>query len=289
MRSAIRFLDAHGQPLDALEDAVQVSSAGQGWQGVTVETGHNEEWAVDDLAPDAHYLAFNMGSTPLEWEAKINGRFQRVRNDPGALWFCPAGESFSHRVAAPSDFALVTISPAAFARWTAGRPLNMVRRYGLSAPQLTHLTLALTEEARRDSPNGALFVEALGSALAIGLAPLLGAREQAAVGALPAPRLQKVLDYIEAHLAEDVTVDMLAAVAHFSPAHFARAFKTALQVAPHRYVLERRLARAREALERGVALSVVATECGFTDQSHLGRAFKTAFGMTPAQVLRRVK
>lgn len=284
MRSAIRFLDATGRPLEALAGSdMSLSSQGLGWSGLTVEAGFNESWLADELVPSSHYLAWNVGAEPLTWDAKVGGRFQAVTNAPGELWFCPAGESFTHIVSAPSHFLLVTIEPEQLQKWTGGRRAALDRRYGMASTQLDHLARALAFEAERGNPNGSLFVDALGSALAQGIVSLFGDAPAQREGALSALRLKRVLDYVDAHLGDNLTIEVLATQAAYSPTHFARAFKAAMEVAPHRYVMRRRLERAQELIRRQTPLAEVALTLGFNDQSHFTKAFSAAFGTTPAR------
>jgi AraC-like DNA-binding protein len=63
----------------------------------------------------------------------------------------------------------------------------------------------------------------------------------------------------------------------------ARHFRAAFATSPHRYLLMRRLQRARAMIGAGEALSDAAFATGFADQSHLNRHFKKAYGMTPGQ------
>ena len=67
-----------------------------------------------------------------------------------------------------------------------------------------------------------------------------------------------------------------------SPYHFLRLFKESMGLTPYRYVIERRVERARELLRRSsLPISEVALSCGFTDQSHLSWHFKRLVGLTP--------
>ena len=65
--------------------------------------------------------------------------------------------------------------------------------------------------------------------------------------------------------------------------HFARAFKQATGETPHRFVLRRRLERAKLALARGEPPVQVAAACGFASQSHFGVRFQEATGLTPGR------
>ena len=112
----------------------------------------------------------------------------------------------------------------------------------------------------------------------------LGAR-----GGLAAGARRRVIDWVEAHLAESFTLADLAAQAALSEFHFARMFRVSMGVTPHAWVAQRRLARACELLsERRPAaahlpLEQVAAACGYANASHLSRRFRAALGLTPAQ------
>ncbi len=93
----------------------------------------------------------------------------------------------------------------------------------------------------------------------------------------------RVIDYIEENLACDLRLVELSSIAGVSRSHFARAFRNAVGMAPHAFVLQRRLARAVELLTpRTVSMREVAARCGFADQAHLTRAFKGQFGHPPS-------
>ena len=93
----------------------------------------------------------------------------------------------------------------------------------------------------------------------------------------------RVIDYIEENLACDLRLVELSSVAGISRSHFARAFRNSVGMAPHAFVLQRRLARAVEWLTpRTLSMREVAARCGFADQAHLTRAFKSQFGRPPS-------
>ncbi len=95
--------------------------------------------------------------------------------------------------------------------------------------------------------------------------------------------VRRVIDYIEANLACDLKLVELSAVAGTSRSHFARAFRNTVGMTPHAFVLQRRLARAVEWLTpRTLSVREVAARCGFADQAHLARAFKSQFGHPPS-------
>ena len=88
---------------------------------------------------------------------------------------------------------------------------------------------------------------------------------------------------IEAELDQDISLQPLADAAGLSMFHFAKAFKSALGLPPRQYVIERRLARARDLLSAtALPLADIAYAVGFSSQSHMTAAFSARLGVTPA-------
>jgi AraC-like DNA-binding protein len=110
-----------------------------------------------------------------------------------------------------------------------------------------------------------------------------------AKGRLDRRRLFRVLDYIDRHLEGDLTLDSMASVACLSRFHFARAFKRAVGQSPLRYVMARRLERAKVLLTEGEApLVEIALALQFSSQANFTRAFRQSAGMAPGQYRREV-
>lgn len=105
-----------------------------------------------------------------------------------------------------------------------------------------------------------------------------------------APHLRKrLVDYIEQHLDEPLALGELAQLAALSEYHFARMFSASFSMPPHRYVLQRRLLRARELLQHGdLPLGEIGLACGFASASHFSNRFRQAFGAAPG-LLRAVR
>jgi AraC family transcriptional regulator len=101
---------------------------------------------------------------------------------------------------------------------------------------------------------------------------------------MPQLRLNRVIAYVESHLASDLSLSRLADVAGMSAFYFCRAFKQSTGITPHRYVLTRRMEQAKRLLEtNGVSLLEIAEQVGFSDQSQFTRVFHRLVGTTPAQ------
>ena len=102
------------------------------------------------------------------------------------------------------------------------------------------------------------------------------------------PRVaQKAREYLHANARYDIGLDQLAAATGVDRFRLTRAFKAAYGIAPHASLVQLRLATARRLLARGELPATIAMELGFSDQSHLGRWFVRAYGLTPALYRKR--
>jgi AraC-like DNA-binding protein len=148
---------------------------------------------------------------------------------------------------------------------------------------LESLCRLLAWEAEQGCPHGLGFFEALSCALAVALvrrvAPARAARPRDS-------RVERAVQLLEERFRERVSVAEAARAAGLSRCHFLRAFRANVGVSPHEYLVQCRLRHARRliALDGGRrSLAEIAAEAGFSDQAHLTRHFRRAFGQTPGQ------
>lgn len=139
----------------------------------------------------------------------------------------------------------------------------------------------------RDQDASSLYRQTMDLALAAHLTRLLAPRNKLCA-ALDDRRLKKAISYIQAHLAEDITLDQLASEAVMSRYHFARSFKAATGKSPIQYVIDERVGWARLLLKTTSAtVAEVAFRVGYDDLSRFGQHFRKRVGITPAQFRRQ--
>jgi AraC-like DNA-binding protein len=95
--------------------------------------------------------------------------------------------------------------------------------------------------------------------------------------------VERVLQHIEQHLAQPLTLSDLSQIAGLSVWRFATVFRQRVGMAPHRYICRLRVQRAEALMLNGTSAATAASEAGFYDQSHLSRHFKSVFGMAPGR------
>jgi AraC family transcriptional regulator len=150
-------------------------------------------------------------------------------------------------------------------------------------PLLNELILALAEEVRTDNPSGPLYAETLGAAVAAQfLRTELRPGERRGANGLGQVTLRRLFDYVEDHLAEQIRLRDLAAIAEMSTFQLVRRFKEVTGLPPHQYVTRRKIERAKQLLsEPDSSVLEVALACGFASPSHFAQAFRVVTGVTP--------
>ena len=107
--------------------------------------------------------------------------------------------------------------------------------------------------------------------------------KRSATGGLTGWQIARVRAFIDKNLHRTIHTQDLSAVARRSPAHFSRSFKLTFGEPPHAYVVKRRLEKACHLMVTSSAsLSEIALSAGFSDQAHLCKLFRQAFGQSPA-------
>ncbi len=99
--------------------------------------------------------------------------------------------------------------------------------------------------------------------------------------------LNPVLQFVENHLSDSLSVKQMAQLVMFSSRHLRRLFHQTIGMSPKQWLLERRLQRAATLLtQTDLPVKTIAAECGFNDLSHFNRAFRQRFGQSPTQYRR---
>ena len=97
--------------------------------------------------------------------------------------------------------------------------------------------------------------------------------------------LRNVLAFIEENLAQPLTLAELAGQAALSEYHFARMFRQSMGLAPHQYVMQRRMEKAKALVQHTTTpLTDIALACGFNSASHFSNRFRSMTGITPSQL-----
>ena len=243
----------------------------------------------DSPVDERHVLCLHLGApVPVSYRAGKAER-QGVRLH-GQFCVVPGGSSTRWTLSQPATSLLLRLAPAHL-RATAedmglgARTVDLAPAIHIRDPHVERIGWMMQAEDHDAYPGGRLFADSLASALAVRLVALQAPPKTAPPRTLPAWRLRHVIEYVDAHLDRDLTLAELAAVAGFSPSHFKALFKQATGTPVHRFVLERRVERARlRLLEGRHSIMEVALEAGFAHPSHMARWMRRLLGLSPSQI-----
>ncbi|GAH46821.1 MAG: helix-turn-helix transcriptional regulator [Rudaea sp.] len=250
--------------------------------------------AFDPPLDHRHVLCIHLGG-PVPVSHRADGRDNRGVRLHGQICVSPTGSTTRWILSRPARSLLLRLTPAligdtAEAMGVALADADLAPSAHVRDPQIERIAWMMQAEGRDNYPGGRLFADGLACALAARLLARQARRGAQAPDddgpALPPWRLQRVLDYVDAHLDEDLSLAELAAVAGFSVSHFKPLFRRAVGMPAHRFVLERRVDRARSLLlDSRKSMTEIALESGFAHASHMARCMRRVLGCSPAQIV----
>ncbi len=170
----------------------------------------------------------------------------------------------------------------------AKKPVELIPRFHFRDALLEQLVRALVTEFEQTEPPDRVYADSLAQTLIVHLIKKYSkpcVRPQLSRQGLPHKSLSRVVEFIDAHLGDDLSLKKIADVAGMSPSYFLTMFKRSTGLAPHQYLIGKRVERARILLtETRLTIAAIATETGFADQSHLTRMMRRYTSLTPRRI-----
>jgi len=269
------------------------SSAGLGWQGFGAELLAISAGRHRIPGAGHHRIGVHVG-TPVRANCVCDGRRTTRLQSHGDVDVVPAGldgewtddaDCTILRVWFEERFVSAISEQVGDPRGRAHIRPNLQLR----DPRLQYLAWTLQAELEAQEASDPLFAQSVGTAIVVRLFdrdPSAGPRRSTL-----APRAAaRVVDYIEAHLDQPLTLGELAALVDLSVPHFKVLFRETLGLPVHQYVVRRRVERARALLIKGeLSMSQIALDAGFAHQSHMARWVNRVLGVAPREIMRSAK
>ena len=241
-----------------------------------------------DLQSSSHALSLPLAGAQPQLEGRLESTPTSFAMQPGRAFLRPALWWFRgwSRGAGTFRYCMLSFEPEMIERVTGGElaASTELAPVELARPAIVQAMTALASQVEQPGPGGRLHSESLATAVLLELARhrVLGDRLLCAALGRTGRELGRFADYVEAHLAEDLSLFTLASQAGLSPSHLTRELRRVSGLAPHQYVLRRRAERARVLLGRRThSVGDVALAVGFSSQAHLTLVFRKVFGLTP--------
>jgi AraC family transcriptional regulator len=280
--------------------ALLASSAGLGWSTVSAELRSHGVVEAPAIVPQHVEICLVVAGNEDGLVRRTGAGFcQEAAPKTGAIWLSPAGVGKAIAITAPIPQTLHLYLPTTlFDRLKDDfnlpvAPAHSIRHaVGIDDDVIDQIGRSMLSELNVESAASRLYVEAASLTLAARLLQKhcdsgACALVDASANRLDQIRLRRVLDYVAANIKDDITLLDLAAVAGYSPFHFARKFSLAMGISPHRYISRIRLESAMAELAAGkLPLAQIALNAQFSSQASFTRAFHRAIGMTPKEYQR---
>lgn len=156
------------------------------------------------------------------------------------------------------------------------------------ADALIHqMGLALKSSLEVDGMGSRFYVDSMATALAAHLLRHYSTRNHQLreyEDGLSKQKLRQAVEYIQAHLGENLSLSDIASKLGMSQYYFCHLFKRSTGISPHQYLIQQRVEQAKHLLKQPErTILSVAMECGFANQSHFAKCFRQCTGMSPNQ------
>jgi AraC family transcriptional regulator len=262
-----------------------------GWTGLRIVRFTMPEQITDRHVMARHPIVSLVCEGAMSSHMRMRGREMRSEVKAHELMFYSGGKEIdvAHWQTRQASLIAVELDPERLRLDAPGgarapeRHLKGEPRF--TDPELGALVRMLWREGHAGCPQGRLFADSLCLGLAMHVYRRFGAArsERGEAGArLTHRQLQRIDDYIEAHLDQSIGLDDLAQAVGLSRYHFSRVFSNTLGRSPYQHVIRKRLERAHHLLlSSELPVAAVALSAGFSSQAHFSALCRRELGATP--------
>ncbi|NBD32545.1 MAG: helix-turn-helix domain-containing protein [Cyanobacteria bacterium] len=272
-----------------LPNSPQITSQQAQWSSLILADYHQHPGCESPLAsfqqPVLEIITNNSGSNH---ERRMGRTHLSYPLRSGEICFCPADTNHWTVWEQPLSFTIVAFDSCFLNQLSQQlfkqSCIEFTPQWQVFDPVIQTIVTALKTDLEAGCPAGSLYGESFGTSLAVHLLRQFTTREPQILKTkgLPRSTRSQILEFIEANLATDISLEALANFTNFSTFHFCRLFKDTMGVTPHQYVIRRRIERAKKLLKYSdLKIVEIALACGFANQSHLSRHFRNLVGISP--------
>jgi AraC family transcriptional regulator len=280
------------------EDVTQVlpypplrSSEDLAWQGLYVQHHQQPAWETPEYAHTRHMLLIHNTNPPIQAERQFDGHRQLEQlGGETNIVLVPAQVQHRANWSQAGLFSLIFLEPDFLAQVAhesiRTNDVELIPHYATQDRFIDQIGRSLTVELQNNQLHSKLFADSLTIALSIHLLRHYANVQQPIgeyAGGLSRRKLQQVIEYINEHLASDLTIAAIADRVEMSPYHFSRLFKQSVGLSPYQYVMQQRIERSAYLLRTTtLSIAAIAIQVGFSTQNQLTIQFRKFLGITPS-------
>jgi AraC family transcriptional regulator len=266
------------------------------WPGVHLKHTRVLPGELLPFAPKYHELNMAIAGSIRTRKQSAGGLQIDVRERAGQMCLTTAGQTMTAKWEGEFEYVAFDIEPEHMVQTAIENRFSprfeLRDDFAGSDALMLQIGHALLREAQTENCADSLYAESLTQTLTLHLLKNYSTASYATEnlnGGLPGFKLNRVTDYINDNLGEEITLAELAAVAGLSRFHFSRAFSRSTGCTPQQYLMKQRVERAKDLLaDRKLPLAEIGLLAGFKNQSHFTTLFRKFTNLTP-KVWREVK
>jgi AraC family transcriptional regulator len=287
------------RPTSVTNGSPILSSQPKEWENVIVEHFCHPSGEGGCHHTDEHTLCLSLVTRPIHSLQIREGKTYTGLHTKGDISITPAQMPFFVRWDGENQLLKIRLASQFMERVARealeidGDRLELMSEARIRDSQIETIGLMLWTELHQENAGSKLYIESLTNVLAVHVIrqyttaqPYVSLYE----GGLPQRQLLQVLDYINAHLHQEIKLADLASLLGISEFYFSRQFKQTTGTSPYQYLLQQRIERAKQLLKQSDpcgngkaerSIADIALMCGFNSHSHLSKQFRQLTGTTP--------
>lgn len=272
-----------------------VTSFATSWQRIYLAHMRQPAYQMPEAYFPLHILLILPNAASID--STIDGISRKELIAPGNMMLIPENVEQSGSWTSEVEMLAIGLHPSLFAEAiddaTNFRSTELVPHFATPDPLVHQLGLSLKTVLEQNLSGSRLYAETTAAMLSVHLLQHYSQRKpefKDYTDGFPRTTLRQVIEYIHAHLDQELGLAELAAIAHLSPYYFTRLFKQSTGVTPHQFVIRCRVERAKALLLAGKgSIAEIAQQVGFANQAHLNVHIKRLLGVTPKTILEQRK
>ncbi|MBD2339536.1 helix-turn-helix transcriptional regulator [Calothrix sp. FACHB-156] len=276
-----------------------LSSYDAQWHGIRLEHHRQPGYETPEHYFEQHIILISLDRNGNKVERIFDGKLQAERINYGDVVIIPANTNHLSRWKTEGEFLVISLEPVLFTRAAFDavdlQGFEIVPHFAAPNPMIQQIGLALQSELASGGLGTRVYIDSLTTTLCIHLLKNCSVSnnivsEDTKDRGLPRLKLRQAVTYIQEHLEQDLTLAEIAEVTGMSMYHFSRLFKQSTGFAPHQYVLNCRIERAKKLLTRTEqTIDQICQQVGFQSQSHFTYVFRKSLGTTPKVYREKVR
>lgn len=270
------------------------SSQQAGWKNIHLANYQLPAIEIPETIGLQHMISLPQWKHPAELEIVVDGKPHRLQRHPDETNYVdmvPAYTPLEARANQASDLTHCYLDPTflTHAAYESANSEQVELKLVLPKPDplVWQIVMALKTVLDTDATNSCFYAESMATALAAHLLRNYATRKhvlQQHEDGLPKYKLKQALEYMNAHLSENVSLATLSEGLGISQYYFCRLFKQSTGITPHAYLIQQRVERSKQLLKQKESTILdVAIACGFANPSHFAKHFQKQTGISPKQ------